>query len=86
MREEQNKTGFIFLPNESIFRERCHHLSLDFLINYYQTALHFEAPEDIGTSKPFYDFTCKFMCQTVNHLLQAQKDFFDSFNPDEDNI
>ena len=56
------------------------------LINYYQTALHFEAPEDIGTSKPFYDFTCKFMCQTVNHLLQAQKEFFDSFNPDEDNI
>lgn len=56
------------------------------LINYYQTALHFEAPEDIGTSKPFYDFTCKFMCQTVNHLLQAQKDFFDNFNPDEDTI
>ena len=56
------------------------------LINYYQTALHFEAPEDIGTSKPFYDFTCKFMCQTVNHLLDAKKDLFDNFNPDGDNI
>ena len=56
------------------------------LINYYQTALHFEAPSDIGTSKPFYDFTCKFMCQTVNHLLEAQHNFFDSFNPDEGDV
>lgn len=56
------------------------------LINYYQTTLHFEAPEDIGTSKPFYDFQCKFMCQTVNHLLDAKQNFFDNFNPNEGDV
>ncbi len=56
------------------------------LINYYQTDLHFEIPEDIGTSKPIYDLKCKFMCQTVNKLLKEQEAFFANFNPGEDYV
>lgn len=52
------------------------------LINYYQTDLHFEIPDDIGTNKPMYDLKCKFMCQTVNQLLADREYFFSHFNPD----
>lgn len=56
------------------------------LINYYQTALHFDMPKDIGTNKPIYDLSCRFMCQTVNTLVNNRVMFFEDFNPDRDSV
>lgn len=50
------------------------------LINYYKVALHFAQMENIGASKPIYDMCCKFMCQDINSLIEARKDYFDNFN------
>ena len=45
--------------------------------------MNFRIPNDLATTKPVYDFACKFMCNEVA-LLEAQKQaFFDNFNPDE---
>lgn len=46
------------------------------LTNYYNVSLHFEQPVGIGTSKPFYDMCCKFMCQEISHLIEYRKDYF----------
>lgn len=57
------------------------------LVNYYQVALKFHQPSDIGTSKPRYDFRCEFMCQKVNDLRNNRTYYFDNFNPDiEDEV
>lgn len=50
------------------------------LINYYNVSLKFEQKEDIGTSKPFYDFACTFMCQEINRLKEQQSEYFMHFN------
>lgn len=52
------------------------------LVNYYQVALNFSQPGDIGTSKPRYDFTCEFMCQEIEELRNYRDYYFDHFNPD----
>lgn len=52
------------------------------LVNYYQVALNFEQPSDIGTSKPRYDFRCEFMCQKTNDLRKNRAYYFENFNPD----
>ena len=52
------------------------------LVNYYEIALKFLQPDDVGTNKPRYDFCCEFMCQTVNDLRQNQHSYFEYFNPD----
>lgn len=52
------------------------------LINYYNVTLHFEQPAHIGTSKPYYDFCCRFMCQEICKLLQLRDEFFENFNRD----
>lgn len=50
------------------------------LVNYYQVALNFDQPDNIGTNKPRYDFTCEFMCQHLSDLHRRRKTYFDSFN------
>lgn len=54
------------------------------LVNYYEEALHFMLPENVGTNKPYYDFFCQFMCQETNALRQNRKEYFENFNMDED--
>lgn len=56
------------------------------LINYYDVALKFERPTNVGTNKPSYDLCCKFMCQEVNELRKNRKEYFDNFNPDVGDI
>ena len=56
------------------------------LMTYYRDSLHFEEPENLGTNKPFYDLFCKFMCQETNNLLRYQEEFYDTFNPDEEDV
>lgn len=56
------------------------------LINYYDVALKFERPTNVGTNKPSYDLCCEFMCQKVNDLRKNRKEYFDNFNPDADDI
>ena len=50
------------------------------LINYYENALQFTRPDDIGTTKPFYDFSCVFMCQELTMLKAYSSYFFHNFN------
>lgn len=56
------------------------------LINYYNVALKFEKPKNLGTNKPRYDLCCVFMCQEVNELRRNRQEYFDNFNPDDDII
>jgi hypothetical protein len=53
------------------------------LVNYYDVSLKFQKPEDVGISKPFYDYLCVFMCQEISHLREYRNNFFGNFNPDE---
>lgn len=55
------------------------------LVNYYQVALNFEQPENIGANKPRYDFACEFLCQDLSDLRRRRRYYFDHFNlrPDE---
>ena len=45
------------------------------LTTYYNVALKFEKLQNVGTSKPYYDFCCEFMSQEVNHL-KSEREFF----------
>lgn len=56
------------------------------LINYYNVSLKFEQPNNVGTSKPSYDFCCEFMCQKISDLKKNRQEYFDNFNPDIDDI
>ncbi len=56
------------------------------LINYYNVALKFEQPTEVGTNKPSYDLCCAFMCQEINELRKNRQEYFDNFNPDDDDI
>ena len=56
------------------------------LINYYNVSLKFEQPNNVGTSKPSYDFCCEFMCQKISDLKKNRQEYFDNFNPDADDI
>lgn len=56
------------------------------LINYYNVALKFEQPTDIGTNKPRYDLCCQFMCQEISKLRQNREEYFNNFNPADDDI
>lgn len=53
------------------------------LTNYYNVALKFSKQEDIGTSKPFYDFGCEFMSQEICNIKKNMDDFFAHFNLDK---
>lgn len=50
------------------------------LINYYTNSLNFTRPEDIGASKPYYDFWCTFMCQRLADLKDRREAFIRTFN------
>lgn len=54
------------------------------LVNYYDVSLKFQQRQDMGTNKPFYDFCCEFMCQTINQMKISRKEFFENFNGDAD--
>ena len=53
------------------------------LINYYDVSLKFEIDVEVGTNKPFYDFTCAFMCQKLSAMKQNREKYFNGFNIDE---
>ena len=53
------------------------------LINYYDVSLKFEMDVEVGTNKPFYDFTCAFMCQKLADMKKNQELYFDNFNIDD---
>ena len=55
------------------------------LINYYENALHFERPVNVGGIKPRYDFLCTFMCKRLYRLSEFRKSCLDpSLYDDED--
>ena len=53
------------------------------LVNHYIDDMNFRIPDDLATTKPVYDFACKFMCQEVKLLESGRQAFLDNFNPDE---
>lgn len=56
------------------------------LINYYDVALKFRKPTEIGTNKPRYDLCCEFMCEEIEELRKNRQAYFDNFNPDRDDV
>ena len=56
------------------------------LVRYYEDQLNLNRPDDLATAKPFYDFTCKFMCHEISSLEKEQAEFFANFNPSHDNV
>lgn len=50
------------------------------LVNYYSNRLKFETPDDLGTNKPIYDLSCKFMSKKTKNLKSEQDKFFEEFN------
>lgn len=38
------------------------------LVRYYEDQMNFKRPDELATAKPFYDFTCKFMCHEISSL------------------
>ena len=56
------------------------------LVNYYDVALKFKQPTEIGTNKPCYDFCCEFMCEEISELRKNRQAYFDNFNPDDTDI
>lgn len=55
------------------------------LVNYYNVSLNFDIAENIGTSKPLYDFGCVFMSQEAKALKKKRIHFFNNFNIDIEN-
>lgn len=57
------------------------------LIKLYQD-MHFDYAPDLGTAKPFYDFSCQFMCQRLKTvdgqpgMDRHLEEFFETFNED----
>lgn len=56
------------------------------LINYYEVKLRFQQTDKLGTSKPVYDFACPFMCQNIEEMGEYREYYFDTFNPDANDI
>ena len=56
------------------------------LVRYYEDQLNFKRPDELATAKPFYDFTCKFMCHEISLLEKEREEFFANFNPNPDNV
>ena len=76
--ETQNIVGceYAFLFAADLSEDRT-------LINYYDVSLKFRTDVEVGTNKPFYDFTCAFMCQKLSDMKENQKAYFENFNIDE---
>lgn len=56
------------------------------LVRYYEDQLNFKRPDELATAKPFYDFTCKFMCHEISSLEREREEFFANFNPSPDDV
>ena len=56
------------------------------LVRYYEDQLNFKRPDDLATAKPFYDFTCSFMCHEISSLEKEREEFFANFNPSPDDV
>lgn len=56
------------------------------LANYYKVALHFEQSATLGANKPQYDFQCFFLCQEMKKLMAGRDEFYEYFNPDEEDL
>ena len=56
------------------------------LVRYYEDQLNFKRPDDLATAKPFYDFSCKFMCHEISSLEKERDEFFANFNPSADSV
>jgi len=56
------------------------------LVRYYEDQLNFLRPDELATAKPFYDFTCKFMCHEISSLEKEKESFFNNFNPNPDSV
>jgi predicted house-cleaning noncanonical NTP pyrophosphatase (MazG superfamily) len=56
------------------------------LVRYYEDQLNFKRPDELATAKPFYDFTCKFMCHKISSLEREREEFFANFNPSPDSV
>jgi len=56
------------------------------LVRYYEDQLNFQRPEELATAKPFYDFTCKFMCHEISSLEKEREEFFNNYNPAADSV
>lgn len=55
------------------------------LISYY-SLLNFKVNEQLGTTKPYFDWKSKFMCQEINELKNLRNQFFKNFNPEFETI
>lgn len=56
------------------------------LVRYYEDQLNFTRPDELATAKPFYDFTCRFMCHDISSLETERNAFFENFNPDTESV
>lgn len=55
------------------------------LVNYYNDLL-FEQNKEVSTIKPYYDFSCIFMCQEIANLKDSREHFFNNFNSEIDSF
>ena len=51
------------------------------LVTYYEQALQFRKSEELGATKPSYDFCCDFMYQDLEDIEARREAFFHHFNP-----
>ena len=52
------------------------------LKKYYAQSLGFRPRNDLGTSKPWYDWTCTFMSLDITGISHLRKQYFRNFNSD----
>ena len=53
------------------------------LMKYYAQSLGFCPQKDLGTSKPWYDWTCTFMSLDITKIDALRKKYFSIFNSDK---
>lgn len=41
---------------------------------------------EVGTNKPSYDLYCEFMCRKISKLRKNRQQYFDKFNPNDNDI
>lgn len=56
------------------------------LINYYKANLGFEESNKHGTAMPLYDYACTFLYQELKDIAKKQRQFYEEFNPNEEQI
>ena len=53
------------------------------LVKYYAQSLGFRPRNDLGTSKPWYDWECAFMSLDITGISRLRKNYFNSFNSEK---